>query len=104
MLNRIVVEELEAWFFGDINAICQAYPKISSHLANQAKYRDPDAIQGGTWEALEKVLQKKGYHQGGLEKHKAAKAISQYMNPEKNNSRSFQVFYQGLLEIMNLSQ
>jgi len=101
VLNRIVVEELEAWFFGDVQAIRQAYPKVSANLANQQPYRDPDAIKGGTAEALERVLKKAGYHPGGLEKNKASSEISQYMNPESNRSKSFQVFYQGLLEIIN---
>jgi len=101
VLNRIVIEELEAWFFGDVEAICQAYPKVSPNLSSQKKYRDPDAIKGGTWEALEDVLQKAGYHQGGLEKLKAAKEISQYMNPQRNSSRSFQIFYQALLQIIS---
>ena len=104
VLNRIVVEELEAWFFGDVQAIRQAYPKVSANLANQQPYRDPDAIKGGTWEALERVLKKAGYHPGGLEKYKASSEISQYMNPELNRSKSFQVFYQGLLEIINSKQ
>jgi hypothetical protein len=104
VLNRIVVEELEAWFFGDVQAIRQAYPKVSPNLANQQPYRDPDAIKGGTWEALERVLKKAGYHPGGLEKYKASSEISQYMNPESNRSKSFQVFYQGLLEIINSKQ
>ncbi|MEG4105920.1 DUF4276 family protein [Microcoleus sp. S13_C5] len=104
VLNRIVVEELEAWFFGDVEAICQAYPKVSANLANQQPYRDPDAIKGGTWEALERVLKKAGYHPGGLEKYKASSEISQYMNPELNRSKSFKVFYQGLLEIINSKQ
>jgi hypothetical protein len=95
VLNRIVVEELEAWFFGDVQAIRQAYPKVSPHLAKQQPYRDPDAIKGGTAEALERVLKKAGYHLGGLDKPKASSEISQYMNPELNRSRSFQVFYQG---------
>lgn len=101
ILNKIVVEELDAWFFGDVEAICQAYPKVSPNLANQESYRDPDPIKGGTWEALERVLQKAGYHQGGLEKYKASGEISQYMNPLANRSKSFQVFYQSLLEIIN---
>lgn len=104
VLNRIVVEELEAWFFGDVQAIRQAYPKVSANLANQQPYRDPDAIKGGTWEALERVLKKAGYHPGGLEKYKASSEISKYMNPELNRSRSFQVFYQGLLEMINSKQ
>jgi hypothetical protein len=104
VLNRIVIEELEAWFFGDVQAICQAYPKVSANLAKQKRYRDPDAIKGGTWEALERVLQKAGYHPGKLEKYKASSDISQYMNPESNRSKSFQVFYQGLLETIKSQQ
>jgi len=104
VLNRIVVEELEAWFFGDVQAIRQAYPKVSPHLAKQKQYRDPDAIKGGTSEALERVLKKAGYHLGGLEKYKASSEISQYMNPKSNHSKSFKVFYQGLLEIINSKQ
>jgi len=104
VLNRIVVEELEAWFFGDVEAICQAYPKVSPNLAKQKRYRDPDGIKGGTWEALERVLQNAGYHAGGLEKYKASSEISKYMNPESNRSKSFQVFYQGLLESINSKQ
>ncbi|WP_333411023.1 DUF4276 family protein [Microcoleus sp. T2B6] len=104
VLNRIVVEELEAWFFGDVEAIRQAYPKVSPNLANQKKYREPDAIKGGTAEALERVLRNAGYHQGGLEKYKASSEISKYMNPESNLSKSFKVFYQGLLEIINSKQ
>ena len=104
VLNRIVIEELEAWFFGDVQAIRQAYPKVSANLANQQPYRDPDAIKGGTWEALERVLKKAGYHLGGLQKQKASSDISQYMNPESNRSKSFQVFDQGLLEIINSKQ
>jgi hypothetical protein len=95
VLNRIVIEELEAWFFGDVQAIRQAYPKVSANLANQQPYRDPDAIKGGTWEALERVLKKAVYHPGGLEKYKASSEISKYMNPKSNRSKSFQVFYQG---------
>jgi hypothetical protein len=104
VLNRIVVEELEAWFFGDVEAICQAYPKVSANLAKQKRYRDPDGIKGGTAEALERVLKKAGYHLGGLQKKKASREISQYMNPESNRSKSFKVFYRGLLEIINSKQ
>ena len=104
VLNRIVVEELEAWFFGDVQAIRQAYPKVSANLANQQPYRDPDAIRGGTPEALERVLKKAGYHPGEPDKPKASSEISQYMNPESNRSKSFQVFYQGLLESINSKQ
>ena len=104
VLNRIVIEELEAWFFGDVEAIRQAYPKVSPNLAHQQQFRDPDAIKGGTWEALERVLQKAGYHSGGLEKYKASSEIAQYMNPQLNRSTSFQVFRRGLLESIDNRQ
>jgi hypothetical protein len=96
----VIIEELEAWFFGDVQAIVTAYPTVSPNLGTQAKYRDSDAIAGGTWEALERVLQKAGYHQGGLEKNKGAREISMHMNPSANCSKSFQVFHEGLLKII----
>ena len=100
VLNRIIIEELEAWFFGDINALRQAYPKVSPNLAKREAYRNPDTIKGGTWEALERVLKRAGYHQGGLEKYKAASEISPHMNPSINQSKSFQVFSEGLLTML----
>lgn len=99
VLNRIAVEELEAWFFGDIPAIHQAYKKIPLTLDTKSAYRDPDAIKGGTWEAMERELQKMGYFKGGLAKIKAARTISANMEPARNRSRSFQIFRQGLMSI-----
>lgn len=97
LINRIAIEELEAWFFGDVDALRTAYPKVKATLEKQAKFRDPDAIRGGTWEALERELVY--HHPGGLAKIKAADEISQHMRPDKNRSRSFQVFRDALLEI-----
>ncbi len=48
VLNRIAVEELEAWFFGDLDALRTAYPSIPQTLMQRAGFRDPDAIGGGT--------------------------------------------------------
>ena len=100
VLNRLAIEELEAWFFGDIEALNAAYPRISLNLSNKAKYRNPDSIAGGTWEALERELKRVGYYSSGLPKVTAARQISQHMVPESNRSHSFQVFHQGLLEIV----
>lgn len=101
VLNRISIEELEAWFFGDVEALHLAYPRIPPSLETKSKYRDPDAIQGGTWEALERELQGKGYFRGGLAKIEAAKAISAHMDPDQNRSKSFQVFRDGLRDMVN---
>jgi hypothetical protein len=99
VLNRLAIEELEAWFFGDIEALKAAYPRVPLRLANKARYRDPDAILGGTWEALERELKRVGYFPSGLNKISAAREISKFMAPERNRSKSFQVFRQGLLEL-----
>lgn len=96
VLNRIAVEEMEAWFFGDVAALVAAYPGISPHLASRAAYRDPDAIAGGTWEALERELQRAGYYPGGLPKIETARTIAPHMEPPRNTSASFQCFCSGL--------
>lgn len=90
--NRIAIEELEAWFFGDWQAVQAAYPRVSVNLPAKAGFRDPDAILGGTWEALERVLQRAGYFSGGLRKLECARSIARHMEPERNRSGSFQAF------------
>lgn len=99
VLNRLAVEELEAWFLGDVAALHAVYPRLDPNLERRARFRDPDAIHD-TWEALERELQRRGYSPGGLAKIQAARAISAQMDPARNRSRSFQVFRQGLLELV----
>jgi hypothetical protein len=96
VLNRIAIEELEAWFFGDVPALVAEYPRVPATLGSKAKFRDPDAIAGGTWESLERVLQNAGYYRTGLPKLEVARRVSPRMTPAQNRSRSFQVFVGGL--------
>lgn len=91
-VSRIAIEELEAWFWGDMNAVRAAYPRIPATIERQAQYRDPDAIRGGTWEALERILKRAGYFSTGLRKLEATREISQHMIPAKNQSKSFNCF------------
>ena len=44
------------------------------------------------------------YHPGGLEKIRAAREISNHMDPDRNRSRSFQVFRDALRSIPQLEQ
>ena len=97
VLNRIIVEELEAWFFGDIEAMKEAYPKVPPNLTKSKSYRIPDEIKGGTWEALERILSSSGYYEKGfMPKTEVARNIAPFMNPEENSSKSFQVFRDGI--------
>lgn len=99
VLNRIVVEELEAWFLGDLEAVRQAYPRLPANFVSSNRFHDPDTVSGGTWEVLERTLQRYGYFKGGYAKVEAARAISARMDPNRNRSKSFQVFRDGLLAL-----
>lgn len=100
VLNRIAVEELEAWMFGDVPALRAAYPRLPKSLGSRARYRDPDAISGGTAEALEHVLQRRGYHSAGLGKVINADLVGRHMDVERNTSVSFQQFRDGLRRLV----
>lgn len=91
ILNRIVIEELEAWYFGDWEAVRAAYPRVPERVPRKARYRDPDAIRH-TWEAFEAVLQKSGYFRDGLSKIEAARQIGARLDPQRCRSRSFCAF------------
>ncbi len=101
VLNRIVVDELEAWFFGDVPALRAAYPRVPRDLAKQEKYRDPEEISGKASKALEHVLQACGYHQPRLAKKRAAADIAPHMDVESNRAKSFQVFRDGLRRLVS---
>jgi hypothetical protein len=98
LVNRIAIEELEAWYFGDWEAVRAAYPRVSANIPQKRRFRDPDMIAGGTWEAFEKVLQNHGYFPGGFLKIEAARTIGARIEPARNSSRSFQKFRDALSE------
>ena len=98
VVNRIVVEELEAWYFGDWEAVRKAYPRTSSNIPQKAGYRCPDSIKGGTWEAFERIMRRYGYFEGGLRKVEAARAIAEFVDPKRNRSDSFLRFRDAIVE------
>jgi Domain of unknown function (DUF4276) len=100
VVNRIAIEELEAWYFGDWAAVQAIYPRVSKTIPAQAKFRFPDAITGGTWEAFERILQKAGYFKGGFRKIEAARLIAGHMVPGRNTSSSFQALRRALTEMV----
>lgn len=97
VLNRIAIEELEAWFFGDVVALRAAYPRVPESLDRRKAYRDPDAIRGGTKERLARVL---GYGRDTYPEIAVARAVSEHMVPERNRSHSFQVFAAGIAALV----
>ena len=98
LVNRIAIEELEAWYFGDWEAVRAAFPRVPVTVPQRQGFRDPDAVAGGTWEAFERVLQRHGYFKGGLNKIDAARAIGAHIAPERARSHSFAVFCEAIAE------
>jgi hypothetical protein len=96
VVNRIVIEELESWFFGDWEAVHIAKTNIPSTKPAKQKFRDPDAVVGGTWEALERIFRRAGYFESGLRKIELARSVAPHMEPTRNKSRSFQVFLEAI--------
>ncbi len=89
IVNRIAIEEIEAWFLGDEQALCSSYPSLRG-LPGQYQRRPPDHI-ANSWEVLEKLLKDAGYRSIGG-KIEVARKISQNMTPETNRSKSFNAF------------
>ena len=103
-LFRIAIEEVEAWYLGDHEALQQAYPnaycsKLNTYIQDS---------QCGTWELLADIV-----YPGGLQqllvrgkrsqavldqKNEWAIKIPQYMDVNKNISPSFNAFKDGLLK------
>lgn len=101
LVNRIAVEELEAWYFGDWVAVRAAYPRVSATVPATRGYRDPDGIAGGTWEAFERVLKRHGYFDGGLPKIEVARAIGRHLDPARCRSGSFAAFRAAVAEAVS---
>jgi hypothetical protein len=100
LVNRVAIEELEAWYFGDWEAVRQIYPRTPANLPDRQGFRDSDAITGGTWEALQRVLQRHGYVPGGLRKIDTARAIGAVLDPHRSRSASFRAFHQAVNEAL----
>ncbi len=103
VLCRVACEELEAWFLGDVAALCAAYPSVPPTLADRALFRDPDAVPGGTWERLERVLQDAGYYRDRFPKTKVAAEVARDMRVDRNRSHSFQVTISGLRRLVKVA-
>ncbi len=88
-LIRIVCQELEAWYFGDLDAVQQAFPGFSAaKYKNRSRFRRPDSIVKPGKE-LEKIIP-------NFNKSSAAKEVPKHMNIDKNTSTSFKHLVTGL--------
>ncbi|MFQ3610918.1 MAG: DUF4276 family protein [Fimbriimonadales bacterium] len=97
VVTRIVITELEAWYFGDWEAVRMAYPRVSKDIHRKASYRVPDQITNPS-ETLEQIMQRAKYFSTGLRKIELASTLGSLISPKRNRSGSFQKFYEALME------
>ena len=88
-LVRIACQEMEAWYFGDIDALCAAYdrPKLREVIGKK-KFRVPDAIPDPKEELYRLIPE----HQ----QISGAKRVAPHMDIERNTSASFQQVVRGV--------
>lgn len=96
VLIRIACRELEAWYFGDLKAVSQAYGSDISGLSRKSKYRNPDAI-GNPKEELQKLFPKHQQIDG-------ARRIAVHMDIDHNSSTSFNIFVSGVRRFAALAE
>jgi hypothetical protein len=102
------IEEGEAWFLGDLNAVRTAYPRAKNNVLN-AYINDSIC---GTWEILadavyqggSSALSVKGWQAVGTEKTKWAEKISPHMNIMNNTSPSFCYFRDKLSQLTGVAE
>lgn len=97
VITRILIEELEAWYFGDHAALRAAFPDLPDKLEKTALYRTPDAL-ADPWEKLEELLKKipRFRNQNILSKVTVAEAVAQHLDPAHNDSPSCRAFIEAL--------
>lgn len=91
VLIRIACHELEAWYFGDINALSTAYGVDLSNVKRKSKYRIPDAIVNPKAE-LRRLLPEHQQMAG-------ARKLAPIIKIENNSSVSFQMFIKGVKKL-----
>jgi len=88
---RLVCQELEAWFLGDLAAVEAAYPSSrATRFQETAKYRNPDNINNASDE-LSRLTNVTG-------KTSKASAIARHLDLTRNRSHSIQVLFRTLAD------
>lgn len=100
----LATEEVEAWYFGDREALLQAYPRADKKVLN--RYQQDSVC--GTWEMLADALVKggaaaiksQGFYKAGEFKHECANSIGPLLDVVSNQSPSFNNTRQQVNELL----
>ena len=92
---RIACQELESWYFGDLQAVESALSLSGDMFAGAKKERqNPDAL-------VKPSLRLKKLTEGAYRKRSSSREIGKFLNvdPNNNSSKSFRVFVEGVKSI-----
>ncbi|MGB4336308.1 MAG: DUF4276 family protein [Chromatiaceae bacterium] len=103
-LFRLAIEEVEAWYLGDLQALVQAYPRAKAAALN--RYVQDSACN--PWELLadavhpggSAAIKKAGWPLPGQVKHQWAERIGPLLDPDRNVSPSFVKLRDGLRRLV----
>jgi len=103
-LFRLAIEEVEAWYLGDREALLTAYPRAKTEVLRSYVQDSPC----GTWELLadavypggSAAIRKTGWPLPGQVKHEWAERIGPLLDPERNLSPSFAKLRDGLRSLI----
>lgn len=91
-LVRIVCQELEAWFLGDLQAVdASGLGRKLSKLQGKGLFKDPDHVEDAKGKLKELAP--------SYQPRSGARAIGPWMSVDKNTSPSFQAFVSGVRRI-----
>lgn len=92
ILIRIACHEMESWYFGDLDAVSQAYGKDFTKLSKKKKFRNPDDIVNPK-EELKALIPEHEQIDG-------AERIGPFMDLCNNSSNSFNVLIEGIKRLV----
>lgn len=88
-LVRIVCQELEAWYLGDLEALAAGFPDANlRRISNRPRYRAPDSLVNPS-NLLKQAVP-------GFRKVAGARAMAGQLTRYRNRSASFAAFLDGL--------
>lgn len=92
VMVRIACQELEAWYFGEPEAMARAFGNDQlQEIGNKSRYRDPDGIHQPSKEIVKLIPE--------FQKISGARKMAAFLSREGNRSRSYQVMMEGIERI-----
>lgn len=85
---RIICQELESWFLGDMVAVQKAYARFKAEsYINRAEFRNVDSLQKPHQQILEIIPEYSG--RTSLPKLETSEKIAEFLEVQRNTSKSF---------------